>query len=686
MVSSSLQKLLMLLSLHVFWGITLYFLVFLIGLCTYFAFNKSIHQHFRYSAITFPLGILVLGLFAFVTLLKTPFYWFALPPLLIILFGLKNLIQQKLFKNYVYHLFLPLLSIFPFGYFSALFLGLCWRGPSMDYKGSPMGDLFSYVIQMRGLQISFGPFPLTDLVMEGIPFHQGYANVLPSLMGILYDRLHLIDPYLYFSTTLPTFLFCTLALIAHEMKKESFSFFTKIVLALIMLAGTYSFSWMVESPPVILTILLCFSVLTFSSQTAGQGFRIKQTIFGFIPILLTYFTKVMSFPPFAVFFSLSVLRSLIKQKKHTLLFVFVFFHLLVVCYLLWLLKKYINYFPIRSMDQLFPIVDWIFSFKQNSAGKDFYTLRLFSLIIAVGVAWKLKDHSLFVVLCITTYLWLIQVSSPATLYTVSMYLIAGKIISMTPLQIQKEGIKSLLFIAGMMGAFCAFTQEHILSYPGKAGFLLACSLFLAFFQSLGLPYKRSYLKHFGISIMILISLLVPLTYGRGFLWEIEDNRIAGSSFGPEEFEIWDVVRKTIPDTCLIFTDWTAPHNGTNLSEGGKDSLMGAWQQYSGTSGRQVYFGGWNNTDLRFMPDEANRRFKINQSIIDGLTPPDTIVLSRKYSGYFAVLSVSKKVPSHFFLQFKNLKYALYKITGGFAARACTGSAGDKVQCKSDTIK
>jgi len=125
----------------------------------------------------------------------------------------------------------------------------------------------------------------------------------------------------------------------------------------------------------------------------------------------------------------------------------------------------------------------------------------------------------------------------------------------------------------------------------------------------------------------------------------------GGALTPSDYDIWNEVRRRTPKDALLFSDWTG--NSIDVKHG--------WNYYAAVSKRQLYLGGWYNGRLRTDPGELQRRLQWNEDVLQGLTAPQAIPVSGRYSSYFAVVDRARKMPATFTPVYTNAKYTLYKV-------------------------
>ena len=115
--------------------------------------------------------------------------------------------------------------------------------------------------------------------------------------------------------------------------------------------------------------------------------------------------------------------------------------------------------------------------------------------------------------------------------------------------------------------------------------------------------------------------------------------------------LWLAVRDKVPSDGLIFTSFTGPEPG----------LRTGWNYYCAIAHRQFYLSGWYTDALRLQQDLLKEKLRLNDLVLSGDHTPRDVRLSKRYSGYYAVVGSDRVVPPNFDLLASVANGRIYKI-------------------------
>ncbi len=156
----------------------------------------------------------------------------------------------------------------------------------------------------------------------------------------------------------------------------------------------------------------------------------------------------------------------------------------------------------------------------------------------------------------------------------------------------------------------------------------------------------------GLTILLVTGLgLVGVA--RGYTIVNSGWNSAGPQLTPELAEVWSAVRRLTPHDALIFTD--------QVDE--TMNILGGWNTYAFRGQRQIYLSSYY-TVFELRADEAKLRevLAVNASVLNGTKSPAEIPTRSHYENVFAVISVSRAVPSGWRKIYGNKDYAIFRIS------------------------
>ncbi|OIQ71591.1 hypothetical protein GALL_467910 [mine drainage metagenome] len=121
---------------------------------------------------------------------------------------------------------------------------------------------------------------------------------------------------------------------------------------------------------------------------------------------------------------------------------------------------------------------------------------------------------------------------------------------------------------------------------------------------------------------------------------------------PELKDIWSAVRRLTPDHALIFAD--------QVDETIK--VLGGWNTYAFSGQRQIYLSSYYTVfELRNDRTKLRQILSINDAVLRGSKSPTDVPTRSHYDQMFAVVSVSRAVPSGWTKIYSNRNYAIFQI-------------------------
>jgi len=126
----------------------------------------------------------------------------------------------------------------------------------------------------------------------------------------------------------------------------------------------------------------------------------------------------------------------------------------------------------------------------------------------------------------------------------------------------------------------------------------------------------------------------------------------GQELTPEVKDIWSAVRRLTPPDSLIFTD--------QVDE--TINLQGGWNSYAFSGQRQIFLSSYY-TVFELRNDKARLRqlLAVNDSVLRGTQSPTEVPTRRHYGSIFAVISISRTVPTAWKEIYSNKAYAIFQI-------------------------
>ena len=139
---------------------------------------------------------------------------------------------------------------------------------------------------------------------------------------------------------------------------------------------------------------------------------------------------------------------------------------------------------------------------------------------------------------------------------------------------------------------------------------------------------------------------------RGYIVADSGWHIAGSKLTPELKDIWSAVRRLTPPDALIFTD--------QVDE--TINVLGGWNTFAFRGQRQIYLSSYYTSfELRTDQTKLRKLLALNESVLIGTKSPVEIPTRSHYDNFFAVISVSRAVPSSWKKIYTNRDYAIFRI-------------------------
>ena len=253
--------------------------------------------------------------------------------------------------------------------------------------------------------------------------------------------------------------------------------------------------------------------------------------------------------------------------------------------------------------------------------------------LAVGVVLVLAYPFLTLInlVCVVVILALAAIDDPASLRRFRLALIAAFVLVAPPMIITDEAGRSI----------------------GLLWFAIVTAVVLAsihFAHSAAARTRGELQDALPVLGILAVVLLVLLASARGVL-VLNSGWPGGADLTPQVRDIWQAVSKRVPRDALVFTDQTGRDRG----------FLTGWNTYVLHGRRQVFMASWfQSPKLQTDPVERDARLRLNDAVLSGQLDPAQAPTSRKYDAFFAVVSISRRLPPGWHPVYSNADYALYR--------------------------
>lgn len=534
------------------------------------------------------------------------------------------------------------IAILPLAVGFGCWIGLHWHGPTATLPGSPSGDLVYYSTSIVSLGKQL--YPYLNLGYEREPLNL-YFNMLFPLAGAALSGVVAIDPFLFIAASGSAFCVLSLGIALHVYARGA-GILTSGTLALVFLAlaiivaNRYPY-WVVESVPMIYLVPLVLSVVHFARKSDTRA----QVLAFAIAVVGSALGKVVGaavLAPFAAAAATARFFHMSRRLRTAAIAVGIAGAIFaaVLLYQFWTIN-----FSIASLGPF--SLDMIRRYQPSLWTALPFVLRDISAVALTIVAFLLVD---WLIACAIALGFLLFLFYPYLLQAdfVCSVLLLGVLACDRPERLWKHrfvafaalllalpaavltdpagvwsGVAWIVCVGGTVGI--ALTPERELSWPGWSRTMAAASLVLC----LGL-----------------------FAAARGNLVLDSGWRPGGPELTPKVREVWLAVKDRTPPDALIFTDQVSL----------VPTLLGSWNLYAFIGERQIfasnfYMNAATRTNLALAADVL----KENDAVLAGRLAPTQLSLRGRYSGYYAVVSRTRTVPSGWAKMFENEQWALYRI-------------------------
>jgi hypothetical protein len=528
-----------------------------------------------------------------------------------------------------------------------------WK-PTIEQHTGSMGAADTTIFAGWYYSLKTGIYPFNSLGVEGQVNGYGYFNNLHTFYALALDSLPRFNIYLFNMAGLSTFfvLSATYMLRAFYLYRSSIGCEplsrTNIVLVTVLfaVASRYS-SWIVESPPVAfltpITLAVLYCVLRAGDNFVKLGFALALAVIG------SAISKVVTLSVLGSYTGVKLLQRIFREPKPVYFILLGISACIILFYIAYMMK---SFGPQFSTDwelgpEFWPrFVDKGWAQFHKVVPK---LLKDLGLVIIVAGVFQLKDIALLTaaVLAATTHFVFpfLFTPTPAAL----LILIAGYIVAVDRIPRRAQ----FLLLLGSL----AIIPHHWRHDPGSWypltlwAFTLCIPVYLTLLPGSGAAKVRIDTAEIQWKHALYAMLLVVLT-----LTALANDKLR---IGKKKLElipltlndIWTRTREKTPDNALIFTDQT----------GDNRQRLSGWNDYSLMAQRQFYISTWSSGPLRYEVDARRERLSNNEAILSGMLAPTELTLSKRYEGYFAVLSKHRVAPVDFTMIYANSDYVLYRI-------------------------
>lgn len=523
--------------------------------------------------------------------------------------------------------------------------GLAWHAPTATVPGTTFGDMPIYVAWAASLAHQL--FPFRNLGTEGTTL--GYGNQLPSLLMTPLLRLPWFDPFLFMCASLVVVLVLSLALLltmfaraAAEGRAGDRQPVPAWIIAGLVAGAVQDPSWFVSSPPVVFLVPLLISTVYLWRSSDGSLPRLGHAMA--TAAIGSAISKVVTVNVLAPLILPDFARALWRGSSRRVAVALAGAAALAGVYVAAMLAVYL---PPYLRLGLFGPPSWeaVFIYHETAplriaamVARDIGAVLLCIAATRMGVR-GLALAAWIGVACFFALPFLFHATLVAAMLVVALVLLAE------PARIRRArtevAVATLLLLPQPL--FFSYSDVHI-----GVAWLLACSLVVA----VAVPHDRmaaAWRRDFAVLAAFVWLLALPAA-ATGALHLGTAQPIL---FTPALRDIWLAVRERTPVDALIFTDQT----------GNTETRAGGWNDYALISERQFFVASWSQAAIRLDPVARAARLEQNEAVLAGRLAPQAAPLSRRYSAYFAVISVKRAPPPRAELVYRNSGYALYRLPG-----------------------
>ena len=575
--------------------------------------------------------------------------WFA-AGLLLLCFG--SFARNPLQWHEIRDLLRLVFTLLPGSVLLGCWMGFLAHGPTATVPGVPSGDVGYYASTIVAFQAH--AFPPLSLANEGE--YLMVFNLLHSILGAALMGFIPLDPFQFVLSSGGSMYVMGfgIALYAWLVSlRISLTPFASLLLVLAaVVAARYPY-WVVESPPVIAAIPLTICIWYRASDPNLSAIS-RNFAFSIVGSALSKVTSALSLATISV---VPILTNPAESFWQFRRLPVVFQTLAIVAAaatLIYVVHMLADYGPATVTAGGVGPESYIWRVSYNERWRTVFPFLLRDIgtgllgIVSFRIFAPLVSAALCAVLASTLlFPFFMRINLDCVLIIVVLALAGGALPSR----------KWRWFTLGTYLLFLpAIIQTEYGGHPSSAIWLLSIgSMPLAVISSLPANHQRPRLlvprsgAMGALTLAAATALFLVAIARQEVIYEAPNKYLLLTS---EVRDIWAAVRQNVPPAALVFTDQT----GTEPT-----SLRG-WNTIATTGQRQVYLAGWYQTgELRFAPDRLADRLRTNEAVLSGQTRPAELKYRRgPYTGYFAVVSGDRPMPSVWQPVYRNRLYTLYR--------------------------
>jgi len=536
----------------------------------------------------------------------------------------------------------------------AAFMALLWHGPTATLSASTLGDLVHSYASVH--MLTEHPYPFWHLGSEGdlMP----YENMAPMAIAAALIVFPGFDGMLFLTASLAMFFSLWLALglvavrraVQSDPAEELGGLGIAVVIALV-LAGSRTPSFVVESPPIAFALPLLFSISYLAWKSSGDvGSSLLTAIGATVGAALS---KVVLLLPLGLLAGVDAavhLKDHRPTRSQTVLTAITC--LAVAAYVL----RTVAIWAPTYLSTFVPGPDsriWLFDYGRGD-------LPALTVVVARDVGWCLLGVGVVRMgtLRLTIAYWVAVLANfayPYLFHTAAIYAVLLVAISLLIQPDRYHRAPHPLAVGAVLLVAYPLTRDWS---GAQAGIIwLLCITPIAWLAIIGGrrhdALTRWVTNRIGPVTAVGVALSL-IAVGSGIAI-VDSGWRQGKPdvLTPGMYDIWGKVREMTPSDALIFTDLTGP----------EFRVASGWDSYAAAGERQVFISSWVTSFRRFRIDPAARaeRFCLNQKVLDGEIDPSSVPLTRKYGSYFAVMQNEHPAPANFESIYRNQELTLYRI-------------------------
>ncbi|HVI89221.1 MAG TPA: hypothetical protein VM659_13010 [Dongiaceae bacterium] len=577
-----------------------------------------------------------------------------------------------------------LLPIYCLGIALSAHLGLLWRLPSENFKGTvDLGDLTFYAASYYSLKLNL--FPFHSLALEGLdllPFNQ-----LAGILAFAFDRFPRFEISLFLTTSVSLFFFLSVVFIVEQMLRyreiagrPPLDAKTQCIIVLILCTATRYPSWIVESPPFAFGFPIGLGIVYMVDRGKDRIGYLYLTL----PLAVIGFgiSKVVAIAVFSCYAGCCLWNKVRTTGSKTAFMMLIAGAAAVAIFSLFVVAFFApSFISLSSAADYGPPSIHIFQNTALPPAPDLSHSKVLKkllrylgqwggyimavlptlaadigLLLMLLASWRLKNLPLFAATLLGIALffgypflfngsaasvfilmagWFILDPNPRPRSAPILITIAAGLTLFSHLYNELGGpIVTIIWVFTLGGALVLVLQQ-----PAPIDTRLSNQ-----------PTERHGTWRYWLALTALLTVFANAEGDLRFLPRFTgpNRAIVSTSL----YDLWNNVRRLTPSDALIFTDQT----------GEEPTRLKGWNDYAGISERQFYISSWAGA-LALRGDENAKRARLNNNlaVIAGQLRPNQLQLRRSYSSYYAAVSAGTSVPKAFKSIYNNGEYAIYEI-------------------------